>query len=388
MVQRGLLNIPPLRLRVRNKSMKIVWRYISSSRNSYAALYAACETAGYLLDPADEKEIQNADVVCYSLNSLNYDVYAEEMRSLDAVVIAGGPHPSALYQEVLCDADYVVVGEGERALPLLLDALTNGADTSKVPGVASASGYQQPGYMVRLDAFPSFSQMKGYIELSRGCPHNCGYCQTPRLHGHCMRHRSRESVVSLAKRYHDARFVTPNAFAYGSSDGLHPDCDKLERLLRSLPDNAVYLGTFPSEVRPEFVTAGTAELVVQYCANKNLHFGAQSASDAILSKLRRGHTVSAVWDALDICRDFHLRPVVDVIFGFPFETDEDEEATLAFVKEVSRFGKVHVHYFSPLAGTPLSDAVPREVLPEVDRELGRLALHGQVTGYWHPKRFD
>ena len=367
--------------------MKIVWRYITASRNSYAALYAACERYGYILEPADADEIADADIVCYSLNSLNFADYTEEMKSLDAVVIAGGPHPSAEPKRMLNAADYVVVGEGERALPALLDALVNKKDTGAVPGVASAAGYTPADYSVRLDAFPSFSRMKGYIELSRGCPFNCGYCQTPRLHGCRMRHRSREAIAEMAKKYHDARFVTPNAFAYGSPDGKHPDCDKLKRLLTSMPDNDIYLGTFPSEVRPEFVTPDTAELVVQYCANKNLHFGAQSGSDAVLQKLHRGHDTAAVWNALDICRDFHLNPVVDVIFGFPFESDEDEEKTLALLKEAARFGKVHVHYLSPLPGTPLSDAEPRKVLPEVDKELGKLALHGHVSGYWHPKRF-
>ena len=368
--------------------MNIVWRYITASRNTYAALFAACEKYGYILEPADADELSKVDIVCYSLNSLNYADYVDEMKRLDAVVIAGGPHPSACPDEVLKTADYVVVGEGERSLPALLDALVKGYNPEDIAGVASKKGFVPADYSVRLDAFPCFSRMKGYIELSRGCPFNCGYCQTPRLHGCCMRHRSRETVVEMAKHYHDARFVTPNAFAYGSTDGKHPDCEKLERLLSSLPDNAIYLGTFPSEVRPEFVTPDTAELVVQYCANKNLHFGAQSASDAVLKRLHRGHTVADVWNALDICRDFHLRPVVDVIFGFPFESDEDEDVTLSFVREVSRFGKVHVHYLSPLPGTPLSNAVPRDVLPDVDKELGRLALHGHVSGYWHPKKFE
>ncbi|HJJ83153.1 MAG TPA: cobalamin-dependent protein, partial [Methanocorpusculum sp.] len=101
--------------------MNIVWRYISHSRNTYAGLYAACEKYGYSLEPADGPD---GDIICYSLNSLNYNNYAEEMREAEGIVIAGGPHPSACWDEVLRDADYVVVGEGERTLPRLLDALT------------------------------------------------------------------------------------------------------------------------------------------------------------------------------------------------------------------------------------------------------------------------
>jgi B12-binding domain/radical SAM domain protein len=365
--------------------MKLVWRYIRAARNSYAALYAACETYGFVLKSANAPE---GDVVCYSLNSVEFPRYRDEIAAADQITIVGGPHASAAWEEVVGVANYVVIGEGERTLPRLLSVLETGTSGTSLPGVATKEGGRNGiDHSVRLDGFPCFTRMKGYIEISRGCPFHCGYCQTPHLHGTNMRHRSRQAIVEAACHYHDARFVTPNAFAYGSIDGKTPDVDKLKRLLASMPNNNIYFGTFPCEVRPEFVTQETADLVVQYCANTKLHFGAQSGSNTILTKMGRGHTLEDVYAALDICQVAGLEPVVDVIFGFPFETAEDEEATLALVKDVIRFGKVHAHFLMPLPGTPLSDVVPCEVIPAVDRELGKLALSGCVTGTWH-NRFD
>jgi B12-binding domain/radical SAM domain protein, MJ_1487 family len=369
--------------------MRAVWRYIHASRNTYACLYAACEKYGWILEPVESaEEAAAADVVCYSLNSLNYASYADEIADSPAITIVGGPHASACPAEVARIADYVVVGEGERTLPRLLDAIRDGREPHEVPGVATAAGFTPVDHSVYLNHFPCFGQMKGYIELSRGCPFNCGYCQTPRLHGTKMHHRSREAIVEMAHKYRDARFVTPNAFAYGSADGKRPDVEKLQRLLSSMPENNIYFGTFPSEVRPEFVSIETASLVSEYCSNKNLHFGAQSASDAVLARLHRGHTIDDVYHALDVCREVGLMPVVDIIFGFPFETDEDEEANLKLIRDVSRFGKMHVHYLTPLPGTPLAGAVPRTVSAKVNRELGKLALNGRVTGYWSDKNFE
>ncbi|MDO5843862.1 MAG: TIGR04013 family B12-binding domain/radical SAM domain-containing protein [Methanocorpusculum sp.] len=366
--------------------MKAVWRYIHASRNTYACLYTACLKYGYKLEPVDRPS--DEDVICYSLNSLNFETFREEIKSAESITIVGGPHASACWKEVIKSADYAVVGEGERTLPRLLDAIENNKPKN-IPGVAStAGGFMEIDHSVYLNSFPCFSRMKGYIELSRGCPFNCGYCQTPRLFGHKMRHRSREAIVEMAKKYRDTRFVTPNAFAYGSSDGKKPDVEKLERLLSSMPDNNIYLGTFPSEVRPDFVSTETAELIVKYCSNKNIHFGAQSASDSVLKQIHRGHTVSDVWNALEICRSLELTPVVDVIFGFPYETDEDEELTLSFIKDVSRFGKIHAHYLTPLPGTSLAKVKPREIIADVSKELGKLALSGKVTGYWENKVFE
>ena len=152
--------------------------------------------------------------------------------------------------EVAEYAGYVVTGEGEYTLPRLLNNLENGGN-GKIPGVVTGNHAEQADTCVNLNLYPAFSGMRGYVEISRGCPFSCGYCQTPQIFGHCMRHRSIDEVARYANRYGQARFVSPNAFAYGS-DGIRPRWDKIEHLLRTLL-HEIYFGTFPSEVRPEFV---------------------------------------------------------------------------------------------------------------------------------------
>ncbi len=362
--------------------MKVYWRQISQASNSFAALAAACEVHGYDIETADGP---HPDVTLYSLNSINERLYRDEIAGADCVTIVGGPHASACYQEVAGYADYVVVGEGEYTLPALLAAIEEGR--APPPGVATAAGYTPARHTVLLDGYPPFSQIKGFIEITRGCPFSCGYCQTPRLFGRCMRHRSIDEIARYAARFRDIRFVTPNAFAYGS-DGIHLRLDKVERLLRHL-DGRVYFGTFPGEVRPECVSQQSVELVLETCANTRLHFGAQSGSDRVLRHLRRGHTVEDVVRAVDLCRENGLVPVVDFILGLPFESDDDQRATLDLVKVVAREGKAHIHYFMPLPGTPLQDARPRPLLPETEKVLGKLALGGRITGSWmdHEIRF-
>ena len=71
------------------------------------------------------------------------EVYQEVDRAretkLDAVFVAGGPHPSALPEEVLEHFDFVVVGEGEETLPDLIKAITDGRDPGTVKGIAYKS---------------------------------------------------------------------------------------------------------------------------------------------------------------------------------------------------------------------------------------------------------
>ncbi len=357
--------------------MKVNWRQIHAARNSYAALLAACGQEGFVLNPVDHPA---GDVTCYSLNSVNESQYMPEISASESITIVGGPHASACPREVAAHADYVIIGEGEFTLPRLLSQIERGGD-EKIPGVATARFCKPADSCVLLDAYPAFSKKKGFVEITRGCPFSCGYCQTPRLFGHFMRHRSIDTIAEYANRYEHARFVSPNAFAYGS-DGIHPRFEKIERLFKKLK-NSIYFGTFPSEVRPEFICEESLSLILQYCSNSKLHFGAQSGSNSVLQRLQRGHTVDDVIHAVELCTEFSITPVVDFIVGIPFETDEDQILTLDLIQWVARFGKVHVHRFIPLPGTSLAGTTARSLLPETEKTCGKLALSGKLTGSWN-----
>jgi B12-binding domain/radical SAM domain protein len=316
---------------------------------------------------------------------------------IDSIFIAGGPHPSGDPDGVLKYFDYVVLGEGEETLPELVRILQKGGDPTKIRGIAYKDSEtskivttpKRP--YVNLDSYPCFDPKKLHapIEISRGCPWGCKYCQTPRLFGREIRHRSINSILKNSVYYRDLRFIASNAFAYGS-DGIHPRFDEVERLLSSLhemPHKKLFFGTFPSEVRPEFVTEESIELVRKYCANHNLSFGAQSGSNRILKEIQRGHTVEDSISAVECCLAYKIIPTVDFIFGFPTETEEDQEKSLDMIHWICRKGGiVRVHYLTPLPGTPYSSAVPTEVSGRVRSELGKLALEGKLTGYWEKHR--
>ena len=196
-----------------------------------------------------------------------------------------------------------------------------------------------------------------------------------------MRHRSIDEIAKYANRYGQARFVSPNAFAYGS-DGIHPRFDKIKHLLQKL-SHETFFGTFPSEVRPEFICTQSLDLILDYCTNTKLHFGAQSGCDAILARLNRGHTIADAIRAAELCHDAGITPIVDFIVGFPFETDEDQQQTLSAIRDLARIGKIHVHQFIPLPGTVLAETRARSLLPDTKKICGELAFGGKLTGSWN-----
>ena len=317
-------------------------------------------------------------------------------------IVAGGPHPSARPAEVLhLGADAVVVGEGEAVLPALLERVQAGESPARLPGVAvlGAEAHLVQGprpQLVDLDTYPPFGvahRRFGPVEITRGCPCACTFCQTSFLFGGRMRHRSVEACVAWVRRameqgYNYVRFVSPNAFAYQSVDGGQTaNLDAIERLLREMAalvgKERVFFGTFPSEVGPETVTPEAVALVRRYCGNETLVFGAQSGSARLLRALRRRHTVADVYRAAETIVAAGLTPLVDLIFGLPNEEAEDVAATLHLMEDLVAMGAVlHTHTFMPLPGTPLAGAPPGRVDPALHPLLDRLASQGHQIGQW------
>jgi len=364
------------------KPFKIWFRYNNKNSYSIAALMPLVE-AGIAREPKD-------GIMLYSFATAQADeVYREVSRAVvDAVYIAGGPHPSALPEQVLEHFDFVVIGEGEETLPELIEAIENSRDPASVKGIA----YKCQGQVlftekrppVDLDSYPPFAKILSPIEISRGCPWGCTYCQTPRLFGSCMRHRSIPVIAKYARYHKDIRFTSPNSLAFGS-DGRRPRLEKVEALLKVLAEQKkpIYFGTFPSEVRPEFVTPAALELVVKYCANKSLSLGGQSGSPAVLRRIGRGHGRGEIEAACELALDYGLTPQVDLIFGLPMESEEDQRMTLDLVRWIAaKGGKVRAHRFTPLPGTPLAGTRPAPLADDVEACLGKMALEGRLTGTW------
>lgn len=319
--------------------------------------------------------------------------------------VAGGPHPTASPADTLAMGfDVVVRSEGEATLLDLLKTVSAGANLDQVPGIVFRDRCGQRRTTaeraagIDLDAYPPFPrwrrQVVGPIEITRGCPFACGYCQTSHLLGMRPRHRSIEVIAHFAgvirqAGLRDVRVITPNAFSYGSSDGRSLNLPALEGLLAALRETLggqgrLFFGTFPSEVRPEHVSHTTLGLVKRYADNDNLLIGAQSGSQRMLDRCGRGHTVEDVFQATACTVAAGLVPLVDFIFGLPGETRDDVQSTIEVTSRLAGMGaKIHAHTFMPLPQTRFAQAPPGKIPGRLRGVIKELIRQDALFGVWH-----
>jgi B12-binding domain/radical SAM domain protein len=325
-----------------------------------------------------------------------------EKFSHRVILIAGGPHPTGDPEGTLrMGFDLVIRGEGEETIIELLEKIVRDEDYSGVKGISLldengnvfSTGRRET---VNLDRYIPFSIKYGKfnpIEISRGCPFACHFCQTPRIFGTNPRHRSVEKIIEYVKIMRDRgltdiRFIAPSIFSYGSFDGRTINPELLETLFRQVrevigSEGRIFIGTFPSEIRPEQVKEETLELIKKYGNNRNITIGAQSGSDRMLELIHRGHTVSDVYNAVFTARKLGFTVNVDFIFGLPLETEEDIDETIKVIEDlIDRGVKIHAHSFLPLPQTPLARFKPGPISAKYRKVLNRILPKGLVFGYW------
>ncbi|MCZ2393649.1 MAG: B12-binding domain-containing radical SAM protein [Chitinophagales bacterium] len=171
---------------------------------------------------------QNPEVIAFSSLTMSFQwmlLVAREAKKWNPNIktVFGGVHVSAIKELALQkdEIDYVVVGEGEEAFPLILDAIKNNDYTSIIPNTIykNLDGEfikgPQKGYYQDLDTLPGFTKElwendtivndKFITMASRGCPYRCTFCfnnffaelpDDKKNKGKYVRQRSVEHVIN------------------------------------------------------------------------------------------------------------------------------------------------------------------------------------------------
>ncbi len=403
-----------------NSSFKHVFVYYNAlNKYSFNALLGSLEETDIfnkikihlIYDKKQFKDIekfkQENNIFLFSSFTFQYKNIKKIAKNLkkifkNSIFIIGGPHATGAPKQVLKTFDIACMFECEKTIEELIKSFIendfkNLEHLKKIKNlyIKSDDKYIFTGKeTIDLNDFiPFFIKEKKFtpIEISRGCPYACKYCQTPQIFSTHMKHRNIDTVISLIKLankyvdFKDIRFITPDAFAYMSNDGktvnLSAIKDLLKYITRIKPDANIYLGTFPSEIRPEHVSKEALLILKKYTKNKNIIIGAQSGSNTILSFINRQHTREQVLRAVSIASELDYLVNIDFIFGFPFENEKTEQETIDFIKLLLKFKiRIHAHFFMPLPGTAFSHLKPKPIGKNLENFLNKLLAKGIVYG--------
>jgi len=182
-------------------------------------------------------------------------------------------------------------------------------------------------------------------------------------------------------------FLCPSALEYRDPSLNISPKETVTRLLtaaRSAGFKHIEYGIFPSEIRPDSLDSEWVRILRAFVSNRRVTLGAQSGSSCRLRKLRRGHDIPVVEQAVETANSGGFTVNLDVIVGFPDESCDELAATIRFVRRMHRQHRVHVqvHHFFPLPGTPLENRLPTFHADAQIRLLELLDHDGLITRQW------
>ncbi|MFE8872050.1 tRNA (N6-isopentenyl adenosine(37)-C2)-methylthiotransferase MiaB [Acetobacter persici] len=310
-----------------------------------------------------------AEKVFSELGRLRKIKEERETTGQQTIIAVAGCVAQAEGQEILARAPYVDIVLGPQTYHRLPEMVARAARAGGAVIETDFPAEQKFDFLPDAAAPQTPGNLTAFLTIQEGCDKFCSFCVVPYTRGAEVS-RSVTSVLAEARRMvesgvQEISLLGQNVNAY---HGTGPDGDvwglaKLAYALAAIPGlNRIRYATSHPRDMDEALIAAHRDLpeLMPY-----LHLPVQSGSDKILRAMNRGHTAD---DYREIVRKLHaVRPDLalssDFIVGHPGETDEDFEATMQLVRDVT-FAQAYSFKYSQRPGTPAAGAplqVPEDV---------------------------
>ena len=280
----------------------------------------------------------------------------------DAIIVLTGCMPQAFPEKAatLYEADIVLGNDSRRCLAQHL------SDRNRIVSIVEHSKTFEP---LSIDEFEG--RTRAFLKIEDGCNRFCSYCIIPYARGR-VRSKSlddlRAEVSALAHNgYKEIVLVGINLTAYGQDMGLSI-CDAVDVACAERGILRVRLGSLEPDMMTDDVIA---RLAAQPKLCPQFHLSLQSGCAGTLKRMNRRYTPQ---EYADVCQKLRVAfpdcaLTTDVMVGFPGETDEEFEQSLAFVRSIA-FAQTHVFAYSRRPGTP-ADKAPNQVDNRIKSERSR-----------------
>lgn len=327
----------------------------------------------------DSTQIENFDLIGISVFSYFHFLFALVLakrikQRFGMPIVFGGPFVSLhgnLYFKSFNFIDYLIVGDGCIPLLKLIHHLEGRISIKEVPNLSyRINGDVMANYCVAQPLeempVPDFTDfpLKLYedtydlsflnrdtllpYQVTRGCANRCSFCDYIHINKK-LEFKSYAKVASelsqMKEKYKSKRFFFTDEAINNSYEYLEGLCDAL---IKSGLDIEWYAFTKVKNLDEHILKKMRKSGCIQ------LNFGIESGSNRILQMMNKGFVSGEAGRVLKLSYEQGIKNVVFLISGYPYETQEDINQTIEFIRKNKKYYYIfHHRVFELLHGSDM-----------------------------------
>lgn len=216
--------------------------------------------------------------------------------------------------------------------------------------------------------FPAFSKggrTRAFLKIQDGCSYHCTYCTIPQARGE-SRSATITEVLEQVEAIAAAGIVEIVITGVNTGDFGRAYRERFIDLLRALDEIQAIKRYRISSLEPNLLT----DEVISFVATSraflpHFHIPLQSGADAVLRAMGRRYDTALYAARIAKVRESIHTPFlgIDLIVGFPGETETDFEQTYQFLEHIAP-SYLHLFPYSRRPGT-LASTLPNQVAPSI-----------------------
>jgi radical SAM superfamily enzyme YgiQ (UPF0313 family) len=301
-------------------------------------------------------------------------------------IMVGGPHTCVNVEDFPEYVDYIVVGEGERAIVEIIEGQVNerviigkkveDLDTLPRPAweIFSKLPYNWEHYWIKDK--PIFT-----LNTSRGCPFNCTFCSVRNIWGKTYR------IMSGKRIFEDVSYLVKTYSAKGiyfREDNFTLNKKRVIEFCNLLMENNVNI-SWICETRADSLQDFEYVSLMANSGCKAFYIGVESGSPHMLELINKQISRKQIIKAFENAHKVKIKTYASLIYGLPYETDEDLRLTNSLIIKIKP-NFIGRNIFVGIPGSELYDYVKKNKLYEFKDKNGLLYLkdhNDRVNKYYH-----
>jgi anaerobic magnesium-protoporphyrin IX monomethyl ester cyclase len=348
-------------------------------------------TPGEIADRIPMDSAAGVSVHCATEHSMCLRIVKElKERVPRRPVIVGGYHTTFVPGDfVEAGADFVVLGEGETRLPVLLDHLEGKGSLADIDGLVTRNFYfdrlrryttdlnSQPFAAVELLPLDNYWKL-GYghgpvmrgvrymnILTSRGCPYKCSFCQAPEMCGGNWLAKSAERVLEEIE-HHASRFRISDFHIQDENFAI--DRKRVEDICTGIIERKMNITfCFPSGLKMETLDDSILDLMAR-AGCRYFSLSPESGSKRVLELMNKTADIVRVPALVKQASRLGIATCCFFVAGTPGETPDDRRETRTFIRNLAKAGveEVIMPIMTPFPATPSMDEPSLQGFTEMD----------------------